>query len=217
MEIGLLHYEEMDLLLENKDKLWTSIKNQNISYEDFEQFIYSDSFLKACDTFDFTYNKSIYRDNWKIYEFNSPKNHKISNVFFQNFLEGEISKSLYYKCENETIEFLRELYGSDCYAFYEFNSDSLDINYPAQQSKNVLRSWNFINKNRAAFTKIRDVSIYQEISYLGIREIALVYFIFTNRKIIAIPNECKCIILAEQPLLNSFLNALDKSILSGGE
>ena len=216
MEIGLLHYEEMDLLLENKDKLWTSIKNQNISYEDFEQFIYSDSFLKACDTFDFTYNKSIYRDNWKIYEFNSPQSHKLSNVFFQNFLEGEIPKSLYYKCENETIRFLRDLYESDCYTFYEFNSDSLDINYPAQQSRNVLPNWNFINKNRASFFKISDVSIYKEISYLGIREIALVYFIFTNRKIIAIPNECKCIILAEQPLLNSFLNALDKSILSGG-
>lgn len=203
----------MELLLGNEKDLWDLIKNQKLSYDSFERLIFSDSYLKACEKFDFTYSKSIYNENWNIYELKFHKKHNTNSIFFQRLLDKEISESEYFECENNTISFLEKMYEPNCLAFYEINSDSLDNNYPAQQSRNVLHSWNFLKEHSGAFIKIKDISLFKEISYLGIREIGLVYFIFCKSKSIVIPNECKCTILTEQNLLHSFSNELDNITL----
>lgn len=44
------------------------------------------------------------------------------------------------------------------------------------------------------------MSQFEQIAYLGIREIGIVFFILIEAKVILIPNECQCTILSVEPL-----------------
>lgn len=100
------------------------VQSKSISFDDFEQYIYSDAYLKALDKFDYNYHGAIYRDSWNICRFNPNENKRI---FFQAFLDKDITNMQYFEAENKTMTFLKQfLYsGLNCVAFYDFNSDSL--------------------------------------------------------------------------------------------
>lgn len=190
----------------SENKLWDLIKEQRICYEIFEKFIYSDNYLKSSQNYDFSYDKSIYKENWNLYEFTPETLENKNKVFFQQYLDGEISKSKYLACENATIEFIMSFYNQDCYTFYDFYTDDLENNFPAQCSKDVLLNWGYLNENKDSFIEVKDKQIFQEISYLGIREIGLIYLVFVESKMIMIPNECRCTILTEQLLEQQYSN-----------
>lgn len=202
----------MDQLSENKNDLWNLIESKIISFDDFEKMIYSDSYLKALDRFDFNYQGSIYQSMWNLYEVKSQNK---ENIFFQKYLDKDVSESQYFQAEKKAMSFLKQFYNLDanCVAFYDFNSDSLTDNFPAQQSKNVLPNWDDIERSRGSFVKIDDILMFEQISYLGIREIGTVFIILTKSKIILIPNECRCTVLSVEPLKQSIMEKFNDLVV----
>lgn len=118
-----------------------------------------------------------------------------NSLFFQNVLDGETPPENYFAREHETVLFAEKFFKRTCYAFYSIANDSLNRNSPAKGSEDVLAHSAYLNQNNAAFIKVRSKKIFEEICILGIREIALVYLLFPQKKTILIPDECRITVL----------------------
>lgn len=59
-------------------------------------------------------------------------------------------------------------------------------------------------RQNGCFLEVKDAQLLSEISILGIRGIAETYLFFLQRRIVVIPDECKCIVLSETNLQQKF-------------
>lgn len=176
----------MELLLDN-NTLWKRIKSEyELNYSDLEQYLYTKDYLSIKTPLEyFNYNKDEYNDSFYIYIFQTKKYDDYDDLFFQNFLNGDISSAEYSLYEEKAIEMcLRLFYESPTYAFCSCNSDSFYNNSPAKKSMNVLTCIEAVERNREKIIHVDNEEFYKNLCYVALREIGTVHFIYPELKMI---------------------------------
>jgi hypothetical protein len=177
--------------------IWSLLRKNKATYTDLEKSVFSRKYLNAYENFDYSFDGPVFHPRWNRETFYAGTEKEQNSLFFQNVLDGETPPENYFAREHETVLFAEKFFKRTCYAFYSIANDSLNRNSPAKGSEDVLAHSAYLNQNNATFIKVRSKKIFEEICILGIREIALVYLLFPQKKTILIPDECRITVLQE--------------------
>lgn len=201
----------MEQLSKNKN-LWEKIQmNSVVCYNDIESFIYKKEFILAFNNHDFNFNENIYNDDLYVYSFevedyNNEDDYE--EVFFQRYLEGDITEKYYKHYEEKFIEFMRTLFEiSDAYTYYYMEIPLQDIE-PAKFSKDVLCDINKIKLNNDKFKHIDNWNLFKQICYIAAREIDSVSFVFPNIQAVLINSGLHGELISDKPLSNELVEKL---------
>lgn len=98
-------------MLEN-NTLWKKIKSEyELNYSDLEQYLYTKDYLRIQNLPEyFNYNKDEYNDSFYLYSFVTKKYDDYDDLFFQNFIDGNIPKEEYFEYEYKAIKMLFNLF-----------------------------------------------------------------------------------------------------------
>lgn len=201
-------------MLEN-NTLWKKIKSEyELNYSDLEQYLYTKDYLRIQNLPEyFNYNKDEYNDSFYLYSFVTKKYDDYDDLFFQNFIDGNIPKEEYFEYEYKAIKMLFNLFEKNsAYAFYSCNSDSFYNNATAQKSKNVLTCIDKLEANNEKLLSISNKEFYKNICYIALREIGTVHFIFPELKMIILFSGFHGLMSSEELISDELLNELSEYV-----
>lgn len=198
--------------LEN-NYFWKKLLNeQDLDDLDFEKYLYSQEYLNLSEENLFKYQKDEYNPNLFKYFFAAKPYKDYDEIFFQNFLDGGVSKKEYLKYENSMIDMYMELFSTNkTYVDYVL-TDTLRNNILALNSKDVLYDFASIENKQGKCILIQDKNLFMQICYLSIREVCSVEFYFPDFKAIFLPSGLHGLILTENALSNDLIDSLNEHV-----
>lgn len=205
----------MEPLSENKN-LWNKFKtNKTIYYEDVENYIYTNEYIISINSNNYNYKGKQYNDNLCIYSFeveNYENESDYKEVFFQRYIERDLTEKSYKQYENKFINFMKTLFeNSEVLVFYTLETN-LENNTPAKYSEDVLFDITKIELNSNKFSAIKDWSLFKQICYIAAREIDNVCFVFPNIYAVVITSGLHGNIISDNPLDNELLKKIRQTI-----
>lgn len=196
--------------------IWQKLKNNiPIGYSDIENYIYTKEYIKAMADLDYNfngkeYNESLYRYFFEVEDYIFKEDYK--EVFFQSYLDGDISKESYKYYENKFIMMMKTLFNSStAFVFYTLEIP-LENNLPAQSSKDVLKDIEKIKMNSNKIIAIKDWDFFEQICYMALREIDCVCFLFADIQAVLIHTGMHGCIFSAEPLSKNLQDKLSKTI-----
>ncbi len=198
------------------DSIWNKLKNNiYVDYEDIEQYIYDKNHIKAFNDRDFNYDGTEYNQNLNKYSFEVEEYQSEADyheIFFQSYIDGNISREKYLNCEKVFLDFMNILYDSGkTYAFYSLDT-ALKNKFPFKKSTDIPFDPIMIQNNDDKVFLVKDKNFFQQLCYLTAREIESVIFVFYNIKAVLLNSGLHGIILFEKPLDKSFEKKLSHII-----
>ena len=206
----------MVVYLQNK-LFWENIKNGNISeYEELEKFIYTQAAIEAYHNLDFPfdgeeYNTNLHKFYYEVEEYEDEDSYE--EIFFQGYIDGDISKEVYFEKEKKFLDFMNYLYDEEnTYACYYLDikltdnavyHECTDISFDVEK---------IIEGNQNDFTKVTDRQFFTDLCYLTGREINSVIFIFTDIKAVLLNSGLHGIILFDGDVNNELIKNLSDLI-----
>ena len=204
----------MDLLSENKI-IWEKLNNNlHIEYKDIEKYIFTNEYINAFENNDF-FEKKIYNDDLFMYsfeveEYESEIDYK--EVFFQQYLDNDISKTQYLYHENKFIEMMKVLFNTGKTMVFYTLEVPLDKNSPAQNSKDVIKDFDKISSYSNEVVCIDDWEFFKQICYIAAREIDCVLYMFPEIQAVVLNSGLHGYVFSEVPLSNELKNKLSEKL-----
>lgn len=197
------------------DVFWNNINEQNVSGDDIAEYIYSSDYLNIQNPTEYCeieneYNPDLVRYFFEVEKYQTEEEYK--EIFFQEFLDGDIDKEEYYAAElafKNLINILSEK--SNVYVYYEFLAP-IDKNSPFHNSSDVDFDFEFVKSNQGKFVQIVDKFKLEQISVLFAREIVSGYFIFDNIKSVLVCSGMHGYILSAEELNRKLLDDISSQV-----
>ncbi len=202
---------------ENKS-IWNKLKNETITYDDIEQYIFTKEYISALDHPEIIYSGKEYNDALLRYFFEVESydtEDDYEEVFFQSYLDGDISKEYYFEHENKFMKMLEILFNKSETIIYYCLDMNLENNHPLKMSTDISVDIKQIEKNNDKFFVVKDFQLFRQICYLAGREIQSINFIFPDIKCILMNSGLHGYIFAES-LLDADLEKSISSVLKFG-
>lgn len=201
--------------MENKT-IWEKLKsNIPINYNDVESYIYTKEYIKAMtnNNYNFSgreYNDSLYMYFFEVEDYATEEEYR--EVFFQNYLDGDISEKYYKYYEDKFMIMMKTLFNiSETLVFYTLEIP-LENNTPAQNSKDVLKDFEKIRINSDRIVVAKDWNFFRQICYMSLREIDRVCFIFIDIHAVLINSGMHGYIFTDEPMEKSLKEDLSSTI-----
>lgn len=202
-------------MLANKS-IWEKIKDKTrVSYNDIESYIYSQEYIDSMIHNDNSFNGIEYNPNLNIYTFEveTYKNEdEYQEIFFQKYLDGEISQKEYLDSEKSFLGMMEFLYNASETIIYYYNEDSLRKNSLFLKSSDILFNIENFEQKNDKFFLINDINFFKQLCYIAAREIERINFIFPNIQAIVVGFGLHGHIYTETPLSIELYDKLSKII-----
>lgn len=144
------------------------------------------------------YNENLYKYFYETEDYVSEDDYY--EIFFQDYIEGNISKNEYFEHENSVLESMNVLYkNSKTFAYYS-PEVNLENSFLYRKSNDIFINLNVINKNKGKVFSVNDKDLFKQLCLLTLREIESVIFIFPEIKAIALNSGLHGLLLFENPI-----------------
>lgn len=186
------------------NSIWNKLKNNELlKYEELEKYIYSKEYLSLsspidCSNIKYIYNPELYKYFFEVEEYNCEEEYE--EVFFQNYIDGEIEWDYYIQHEKKFTDWIEVLFDTgDTYICFHLFVE-LKNSYPFKKCADITIDTKFITENTDKIIRIENKDILTQISILSAREILNAEFIFTGIKSIFINSGMHGYLLSENAL-----------------
>ena len=205
----------MEVYWQDKN-IWDKLEtNMLIDIKEVESYIYSMDYLKAQSPIECAYIKNIYNSARFLYFFEVEKYSKeedYEEVYFQKFLDNNISSDDYYKYENSFKEMLSLLSSTGkTYIFFNTITD-IEKNYPFLKSADISIDTDFIKCNNGKLVQVFENKKLKQIFTLIAREIIDSYLIFPGIKTVAVTSGMHGYLIADAELYEKHLKKLSNYV-----
>ena len=191
-----------------QDSFWNKINNNLATFKDLESYIYNKEYIDAVysrnmdtllDYSDSPYNSKLFNYYFEFDKINYLGKHK--EIYFQMYLDGDLTLNEYLTYENRFILFLRYLNSiSRCFIYCDFFS-KLDNNYPFLESKDVCFNKSDLISFSEKLSEINSINIYEQFCIIATREIGRVIFVFPQVQVVLIASGLHGTILSVNPII----------------
>ncbi len=197
------------------DVFWNNVSEKNISENDIAEYIYSLDYLNIQNPAEYCKIEKIYNTDLICYFFEVEKyqtEKEYREIFYQGFLDGDITEKEYYAAEFAFKKFINILFEkSNVYVYYEFIVP-IDKSAPFRKSSDVDFNFEFVKNNQGKFIQIVDKFTLEQIVDLFAREIVSGYLIFDNIKSVLVCNGMHGHILSVEELSQNLLNDISSQV-----
>ncbi len=205
----------MEVCWQDKNIFGELESNKLIDINEIEAYIYSIDYIKAQSPVECADIKNIYNPARSLYFFEVEKYSNEENyeeIYFQKFLENDISSDDYYKYENSFKEMLSLLSSTGkTYIYFNFFTD-IEKNYPFIKSDDISIDTDFIKCNNCKIVQVCEYKTLKQIFTLIAREIISSYLIFPSIKTVVVASGMHGYFIADAELDERLLKKLSNYI-----
>lgn len=202
--------------LSENNSLWEKLQKKfPLSYSDIESYIYTKGYIDSENPADIPLGGLEYNTNLNMYAFEVEEytnEDDYSEIFFQRYIDGDISKNDYLNAENRFLKMMELLFSVSKTIVYYCNEGTLESNSPFAKSADIEMDAGFFEQNNDKFFYINNKQRFTQLCRIAAREIEVINFVFSDIQAVIMGFGMHGYIFAENPLPAKLCDSISNEI-----